>query len=349
MRNLILFSCFVAFVSCSDIEPNVILEADSSELIETPSFDLIDSLTRNLSEDDGKLLDVLAVKLAEIGVSEKGKSRAIFTWLASNITYDADLFDQQMLTNPTPQEVLSTKKSVCTGFSSLAMALAERMGLQMKAITGYSKGLAYNPTQPFEKNGHIWNAVSINGVWELIDFTWGQGYSDKENGKTSSFAKFDEQWFCPKPAQFAPTHFPVDSNWQLLNKPLDENEYANLPAMNPSSFHTLQNPDSTLVCLRKSNEPVADYFPQYDCEVLISPVFNRLEKYSTYEFLIRSDSALKIEVHELEEDRWTEFEQQKNLHSLNYQVKSNQLIGVCVTYKEERLYLQLYNSKETRW
>jgi hypothetical protein len=349
MRNLLLFSLIIVLAACAEIEQSDVVVAGADSYIETPSYQEIDSLTRNLAAEDGRILDVLALKLAEIGLSDQGKSRAIFTWLASNIKYDAALFDQQMLTNPSPEEVLSTKKSVCTGFSAVAMALADRMGLKMKAITGYSKGLAYNPGRPFEKNGHIWNAVSIDGVWQLIDFTWGQGYSDNEDGKTASYTKFDEQWFCPKPAQFAPTHFPVDTNWQLLKQPLNEEEYAQLPAMNPSAFHSHQNYDSILVCLRNSNEPVADYFPQYDCEVLISPVFNKLEKDSTYEFIIRSDSAVKIQIHELKGDRWTDFELQKNLHSLNYTVKSTQIVGVCVTYKKERLYLELFNSKEQRW
>ena len=349
MRWMFVCAIFLLFLGCEesheDMEVIYYSPQTSRETLPTPPFAQIDSLVLNLLDEEESNLSSLAKALEHIGKSDKGKLRAIYTWITHHIKYDAALFDRQMYTKPAPEEVLTNRITVCTGFSALAMDLAQRIGLQMKAIKGHSKGLDFNPDRPFEKNGHVWNVARINNGWELVDFTWGQGYSDKKNGVTTSYEKFDEQWFCPEPAAFIATHFPLDENWQLLEKPLSSQEFVKLPAVNPSFFGNNANADLILNQLKRSAEPIVEFFPQYDCELIEAPIFNKLEVEKEYKFVIQTDSALEVQLHELERNRWLDFREDKGIYSLKYTAGSAGATGICITYPAERLYVLLYNSK----
>lgn len=348
--KLIHFIPILCIIQSCGVEPiNGYMVQGPSPIPETPPYTLIDSLAKNVSIWNAEELEPLADVLADIGKTDEGKLRALFIWITHHIQYDAALFDQQMYTNPSAEEVLRTKMSVCTGFSALAMDLAARMDLRMEAIQGYSKGLDYTPENPFTNNGHVWNAALVDGNWELVDFTWGQGYSDNSCGKTTSYCRFDEQWFCPKPSQFAPTHFPKNEAWQLLKEPILPDEYVELPAVYPEFFQENPGSDSILKLMLNSNAPIADFFPQYDCEVLQAPLFNQLVKDSTYHFRIKSDSAEKIEIHDLRGDKWTKLDNAGNLYQIDYKVRSRKMLGICVTYPGEKLYLLQYNTRKKRW
>jgi len=47
-------------------------------------------------------------------------------------------------------------------------------GLHCKTLTGYAKGADYKPGMKFVDNPpqHSWNAVLVNGRWQLIDCHW---------------------------------------------------------------------------------------------------------------------------------------------------------------------------------
>ena len=79
---------------------------------------------------------------------------------------------------------------------------------------------------------HAWNAVKIDGKWQLIDTTWGSGYvSDGAYVK-----QFRETFFLPSPEQLAFSHFPQDAAWQLRSeRSLSKTEFESLPEITQQS------------------------------------------------------------------------------------------------------------------
>src|SRR5690606_17831894 len=73
---------------------------------------------------------------------------------------------------------------------------------------------------------HGWNAIKLNEKWILVDTTWG----------TSSDSTTSEFYFDMKPEWAIITHFPEDSNWQLLKKPLTLEEFNNSKFISPIWF-----------------------------------------------------------------------------------------------------------------
>ncbi len=71
-----------------------------------------------------------------------------------------------------------------------------------------------------------------NGHWYLLDATWDSGYV-----KDDTFTKrYKTDYLFPLPQVMAITHFPKDSDWQLLETPLSRGDFLRQPLLRPSFF-----------------------------------------------------------------------------------------------------------------
>ena len=119
------------------------------------------------------------------------KLRAIYKWLALNVSYDQEAlttyetyytnFKETMSEQEAANEasiavrgydswnaegVFNFKKAVCEGYAKSLLIMAKLEGIPTVLVSG---------------NGHMWNKVYINGVWYGIDATHGDsGFDSKE-------------------------------------------------------------------------------------------------------------------------------------------------------------------------
>ncbi|MCR5862762.1 hypothetical protein LRS05_11710 [Flavobacterium sp. J372] len=185
--------------------------------------------------------DKLAAHISKDFYREEDKARALFTWMAHNIKYDPSpnaagrrnrniSYSSQAersakieaADNELAIKTLRSRKGVCNGYATLYKVTAEEMGLKSEIIYGSAKN---NPAQigkgPSGIN-HAWNAVRINGVWKLLDVTWGAG-----GFAASAGSGFDDSYFFTSPDLFFMNHFPENENWLLTSKTVSE--FAALP------------------------------------------------------------------------------------------------------------------------
>ena len=106
-------------------------------------------------------------------------------------------------------------------------------------ITGHSKWSEYLPGMKFApgQKKHFWNAVHIYCTWCLVDVDWGA--RSRPRGKLSAddlHYELDEFFFLTDPQQFIYSHIPIDSNWQLLQRPVTIEEFENMPCVSPKFF-----------------------------------------------------------------------------------------------------------------
>lgn len=169
--------------------------------------------------------------------TDKDKAAALYYWMTQNVAYDTKLYGQvagRKNSKPksyTPAEVkaiyeqrvlntLKRRKGVCEGYSRLYQRLAELAGLECELITGNARGDIMMPGSL--GIGHAWNAVKIDGKWELLDCTWGAG---TVNGKMKFVPKFKSAYFMTRPESLSYNHFPKDPKWQLLEEPISQEIY----------------------------------------------------------------------------------------------------------------------------
>lgn len=160
------------------------------------------------------------------------KAYLLFNWIGNNIEYDYE----GMLNNTSIWEinnVFKIGKTVCSGYSRLFRHFADNIDLITENIFGYVKGI-YSDSDLKKLNkrldsNHEYNAVKLNNKWYLIDSTWGAGYISRDAFKKN----YNPYYFCTSPELLINSHFPLNENWQLLEKPLNYKQFfSNL------SFHS---------------------------------------------------------------------------------------------------------------
>lgn len=119
------------------------------------------------SNDPG--LVALAQNITNGKQTDEEKSKAIFSWVAKNVSYNAPLVNS---TNPpmyTALQAYQTRNVLCSGYAHLSAALHRAVGIKTKVSYG---------------ENHAWNEVLLNGVWRSEDPTYGSGFI---NANTQQF------------------------------------------------------------------------------------------------------------------------------------------------------------------
>ncbi|CAF3584585.1 unnamed protein product [Adineta steineri] len=168
-----------------------------------------------------------------------GKSRIdqhwiIFYWVACNIEYDTVALFTKNYANQSAEGVFRTKKGVCAGYGNIYKYLCDQLQMPCERVSGYSKGYGFDdregaPTEP----DHAWNAVEIDGHWYLVESTWGAG---KLNDNKAFERELDSYYFLPRPNEMIYHHLPKDEKWQLLERPIQMDEYMQMPKLRPLYF-----------------------------------------------------------------------------------------------------------------
>ena len=169
--------------------------------------------------------------------NELDKARAIFLWLCSK---DLSKLTFVNVEKGSPEEMLMKLKSGDTTYARVYETLCTYAGLHCKTLTGFAKGAEYKPGMKFapgQKGQHSWNAVFVNGTWQLVDCHWASRrlVGDKSSADNIRF-ELDEYYFMPAPSQLIFSHFPDEPNWQLLNRQLTQAEFEHLVPCKPAFF-----------------------------------------------------------------------------------------------------------------
>lgn len=87
------------------------------------------------------------------GADRYGKVKGVFEWLCNNITYDTTY------SNHTLSSALQGRNTVCEGYAMSFQLMMNQLGIPCYIIVD---------------DEHAWNAVQMeDGVWYLVDATWG--------------------------------------------------------------------------------------------------------------------------------------------------------------------------------
>jgi len=203
--------------------------------IKLEDFQAIDQYALDAPASDETSLRTLVNYLVQPCDNDAEKARVIFAWIAQNIEYDVPTFITGLYKTPncpdqSAEAVFTRRNAVCEGYANLFLTMSQYAGLQAIKIEGWGR-VDYSDAG-YTKD-HAWNAVKINGVWQLLDATWGAGYTDDNEHFVRSF---DDFWFLTPPSQFVYTHCPDDASWQLLTPPVAVAEIAQYPVIKSNYF-----------------------------------------------------------------------------------------------------------------
>jgi hypothetical protein len=250
LKHIIILALFlnVFFVNCSYSQ----------------KYNRIDSIILKYPKNFATTED-LAKRIDKDFKSEYQKARAIFSWIALNLTYDYKTFlnppeskrfsyrteaerakQIQDLQDEIVQKAFKNRKAVCEGFSLLYAHLADLTGLNAEVVHGDSKTMLNDIGRKNTQTNHAWNIVEIDGKWRLVDATWGQGYFDFS--RKAAVREFKPFYFDTDPKYFFAKHYP-DSGTYLDDK-IDKDVFLNAPLIYNNTVegdHEIIEPNSGLI------------------------------------------------------------------------------------------------------
>jgi len=173
---------------------------------------------------------------------ERKKLDAILYWVTDNIEYDVvsykkslrgqkiypDFGIRQMDSIAREKEydeaiacmTVYLKKAVCEGYARLFKSLCIHSGIQCVVVSGKAKTLLSD-----QLAGHAWNAVKLDGKWQLVDPTWASGYVNGD-----SFTKERNLfYYLTSPEIMFINHLPNEQKWTLLDKSFNSLTFGQSP------------------------------------------------------------------------------------------------------------------------
>ncbi|MBL7718419.1 MAG: hypothetical protein JNL72_06265 [Flavipsychrobacter sp.] len=177
----------------------------------------------------------LAHALCDGVAGDRMKVNAIFNWITHNIKYDVKQLEKATLEPDKVETVLKKRRAVCDGYSKLFVALCEEVGIKAVQVEGYAKDWTFDNGDQFYIPRHAWNAVYVEGKWQLVEPTWAAGYITQEpgwlkklftntkknplaaTGKLKFKFRYNPQHFLMDPLTFRKKHLPTDPLWQLTD------------------------------------------------------------------------------------------------------------------------------------
>ncbi len=191
---------------------------------------LVCCIERSVAQDDNTFFDADRIALnipasqtnntADIAAfinahfhTDTKKVRAIYTWVASNIKYDADSVHRVILIEDKEQLITSAlkrKRGVCENFASIFSDICNKAGVPSFVVEGYTK-----QNNSLDKSTHAWSTTRIDNKWFLYDPTWDIGFAFNNNSTGNKTS-----YFQVSPSDFIQSHMPFDPMFQLLNHPV---------------------------------------------------------------------------------------------------------------------------------
>ena len=200
------------------------LKDDDYEIERGKLLDIIESNKKNLKKFAASFPERNSINLEEMALQMKEKTKSLseiekayvlFYWFHLNIEYDVEgYFSGDKIYEP--ESVYKLGRGVCSGYSILYKYFGEKIGINVGTIVGYAKGYSWKKNTLFDSINHEWNYIIIEGIYYLLDVTWGSGYMDGHK----YYKKLKECEFLPSPRVFLFSRLPFEQKFQLVENPI---------------------------------------------------------------------------------------------------------------------------------
>jgi transglutaminase/protease-like cytokinesis protein 3 len=211
---------------------NILILLPLSIFAQIKDFESVDDFVQSQQFEENTSIAKLTIELTKTYDEEILKVRAIYDWIASNIDYDTEGYENNFWTHyPSDMAILNDtyklRKGVCSGYSHLFKYMLELCDIESEVISGFSR-TGLDNFFPHKAN-HDWNAIKIDNEWKLFDVTWA-----REKGDTI----LDYFWFDTKPDDFILWHFPQNESWLLTDKDYSLQDFYNFPVYSKLLYQT---------------------------------------------------------------------------------------------------------------
>lgn len=179
-------------------------------------YKTIDEYVKSLGSLDTLNMGTISYIVTKKFSDNSDKVRAIFDWIAGNISLDCKLVRNGGNEKMTSDMVLKTRKTNSNGYAALFQDMCSVVKIRCLTVDGYVKTSIEQLNDAPDELNYTWNVVQLGQSpesWYYIDVTAGSGFTDE---KMTVFTKaFNDYYFFADKNIFNLQHFPDNMAWQL--------------------------------------------------------------------------------------------------------------------------------------
>ena len=195
-------------------------------------FTAVDAYVKSLGALDSMSMGTINNVVSNKFTDKIDKARAIYYWIAHNITYDIKAAKSNSTIKNTPTDVLLYRKAVGIGFASLFQDMCSSADIRCLTVDGFIK----NNTAQINENGtdinHSWAVVQLGQspeTWFYVDAALGSGYADAEMKLFTPY--YTDAYFFTEKETFNLQHYPDNEAWKLGSGPKSKKDFFEMPVV----------------------------------------------------------------------------------------------------------------------
>ncbi len=200
-------------------------------------FKDIDDYVKKLGTLDSLNMGTISKVLTQNYSDKTDKARAIYDWIANNITYDYKTAKNGDAEKKTSAEILKLRKATGAGYATLFQDMCSNAGIRCLTADGFVKHNTEQINDVKTAINHSWVVIQLGQspeAWYYADPCWGSGYTD---GEFKSFTKlFNPDYFFADLTIFNLQHYPDNTAWQLGPGPKNKKDFFNLPIIKSAAY-----------------------------------------------------------------------------------------------------------------
>ncbi len=207
-------------------------------------YTAVDDFVTKLGAIDSQNVAIITEALTLRLADKEQKARAIFYWIANNISLDVKALKINDERKSLPEDVVKYRKATSLGFAKLFQEMSSLANIRCLVVDGYIKKSIDDLNNPSDEINHSWNVVQLGQSpeqWFYVDAALASGTLDK---KMSVFTKdFTSEYFFADRGLFNLDHYPDNDAWQLGSGPKSIKEFYNLPIIfNGAYYYNFKKP-----------------------------------------------------------------------------------------------------------
>lgn len=225
MKKTILFLLLACIIICVNAQPSQTALSANDEYV------------KQLGALENLNVATIADTISRKFIDKKDKARAIYFWIANNISLDPKATRSNDNKKADPVIVIQERKTTPLGFANLVQEMCSMANIRCLVVDGFVKKSAEEINNKADEINYSWNVVQLGqspDKWYYIDAASAAGFLDK---KMSVFTRqFITDYFFADKALFNLSHYPDNSGWYLGNDQKSLKEFYALPIIGRSAF-----------------------------------------------------------------------------------------------------------------
>ncbi|HMG82153.1 MAG TPA: transglutaminase domain-containing protein [Ferruginibacter sp.] len=200
-------------------------------------FAVVDEYIKKIGPLDTLNMGTISYIITRKFPDKVDKARAIYDWIANNISYDCRAAKADDNKNDNSAAILKYRMATSVGYATLFQDMCSVANVRCLTIDGYIKISIEDIDNKPDAVNYMWDVVQLGEAsqdWYYIDPAAGSGHM---NDKQTIFIKsFSDNYFFADKNIFNNQHFPDNTAWVLGNGYTNIKDFYGLPIVKDAAY-----------------------------------------------------------------------------------------------------------------